>query len=449
MNVIGLPARICVAFYGDDFTGSSENLAQFHRSGLRSKLYLRLPTVERLLRDAYECHILGIAGTARALKSEAMEGELAPAFALLAKLDCPFLQYKICSTFDSSEMVGSFGRALELARVYLGHRRTAVLAATPDFGRYTAFGQHFARYDTSIERLDRHPSMSVHPRTPMTEADLRLHLSQQSEMPFENIMLPTLRDEEECRKRVEGAFKADHGIIFDGAENNDLRTSCKILWEISRVDPLLALAAQGLAQNLGAYLAESGVAQGLQEVQTVIQPVEKLLVLSGSCALQNGRQIDTAESAGWKMVPLNPALLMDERHRAETMGQIIPIVADALQRRQPVIVYTARGHEGRLESGDDVPATTLGAVYSELAKILRAEVALERVVFAGGDSSSYAVKVSGALALEISVFDQEQNSHVCRLSAPGDASVDGLEVMLKGGQIGSEDYFLRALSGTR
>ena len=146
-------------------------------------------------------------------------------------------------------MVGSFGRALELARAYLGRRRTAVLAATPDFGRYTAFGQHFARYGTSIERLDRHPSMSVHPRTPMTEADLRLHLSQQSEMPFENIVLPTLRDEEECRKRVESAFKADHGIIFDGVENADLRRSCKILWEISRADPILALAAQGLAQN--------------------------------------------------------------------------------------------------------------------------------------------------------------------------------------------------------
>jgi 3-oxoisoapionate kinase len=211
----------------------------------------------------------------------------------------------------------------------------------------------------------------------------------------------------------------------------------------------LALAAQGLAQNLGAHLAESGIAIDLQDVQTVIQPVDRLLVLSGSCALQNGRQIDAAEAAGWKMVPLNPALLVDERHRAETMGQIMPVLADALERRRPVVVYTARGHEGRLESGDDVPAPTLGAVYSDLAKTLRAQVALQRVVFAGGDSSSYAVRVSGALALEISVFDKEQNSHVCRLSAPGDASLDGLEVMLKGGQIGSEDYFLRALSGTR
>jgi uncharacterized protein YgbK (DUF1537 family) len=441
--------RICVAFYGDDFTGSSENLAQFHRSGLRSKLYLRLPTVKELLHDAKDFQVLGIAGTARALDTRDMEAELAPAFELLGRLDCPFLQYKICSTFDSSETVGSLGRALELAPKYFGRRGTAVLPATPDFGRYTAFGQHFARYGADIERLDRHPSMSTHPRTPMTEADLRLHLARQSKMEFENIMLPALRNEEECRKRVKDAFNDGRGVIFDGAENADLRKTCKILWEISRNQSVFALAAQGLAQNLGAHLAENGIVPNLQDVQTVIHPVSRLLVLSGSCALQNGRQIDAAEAAGWKLVPLDPGALVDERHCAEAVQRIAPVIADALQRGQPAIVYTARGREGRLESGDQVPASVLGAVYSGLAKTLRAQVELSRVVFAGGDSSSYAVRVSGASALEISVFDKEQNSHVCRLSAPGDPSLDGLEVMLKGGQIGSDDYFLRALSGTR
>jgi uncharacterized protein YgbK (DUF1537 family) len=351
--------------------------------------------------------------------------------------------------FDSSEKVGSFGRALDLAPGYFGRCGIAVLAATPDFGRYTAFGQHFARYGTGIERLDRHPSMSTHPRTPMTEADLRRHLARQSKVPFDNVMLPVLRNEEECRKRVLEAFSAGHGIIFDGTENGELRKACKILWEISRNQSVFALAAQGLAQNLGAHLAESGIATDLQDIQTGIHPVSRLLVLSGSCALQNGRQIDAAEAAGWKMAPLDPAELVDKQRRAQAVQQVLPLAADALQRGQSVIVYTARGREGRLESGDDVPAATLGAVYSGLVKTLRAEVELPRVVFAGGDSSSYAVRESGASALEISVFDKAQNSHVCRLSAPDDPSLDGLEVMLKGGQVGSDDYFLRALSGTR
>ena len=35
--------RPLVGFYGDDFTGSSENLAQFHRHGLKARLYIKIP----------------------------------------------------------------------------------------------------------------------------------------------------------------------------------------------------------------------------------------------------------------------------------------------------------------------------------------------------------------------------------------------------------------------
>ena len=59
-----------------------------------------------------------------------------------------------------------------------------LLAAAPSLGRYTIFGQHFARYGIgstgAIHRLDRHPSISKHPVTPMNEADLRLHLAKQT-----------------------------------------------------------------------------------------------------------------------------------------------------------------------------------------------------------------------------------------------------------------------------
>jgi hypothetical protein len=44
-------------------------------------------------------------------------------------------------------------------------------------GRYQAFGNLFATVEGTAYRLDRHPTMSRHPVTPMTEADLRLHLS--------------------------------------------------------------------------------------------------------------------------------------------------------------------------------------------------------------------------------------------------------------------------------
>lgn len=55
------------------------------------------------------------------------------------------------------------------------------------------------------------------------------------------------------------------------------------------------------------------------------------------------------------------------------------------------------------------------------------------------------MRALGADALDIAVYDYRQASHVCRLVA-GD-EIDGLEVMLKGGQVGTDDYFAYAMTG--
>src|SRR5215217_6648936 len=54
------------------------------------------------------------------------------------------VQYKACSTADSSPAVGSLGRVIEVARDVFGPAPVPVLFAQPDFGRFTAFGHHFA-----------------------------------------------------------------------------------------------------------------------------------------------------------------------------------------------------------------------------------------------------------------------------------------------------------------
>ena len=48
-----------------------------------------------------------------------------------------------------------------------------------EFGRYTAFSNHFGVFAGQVHRLDRHPVMSPHPSTPMHEADLRQVLAEQ------------------------------------------------------------------------------------------------------------------------------------------------------------------------------------------------------------------------------------------------------------------------------
>ncbi|MFX5817302.1 four-carbon acid sugar kinase family protein, partial [Acinetobacter baumannii] len=82
----------------------------------KARLYIKIPAPQAFAAAAAELDVVGIAGPARALSPEAIEAELAPAFAALAGLQPQLVQYKICSTFDSSPTTGSFGKVIEVAK---------------------------------------------------------------------------------------------------------------------------------------------------------------------------------------------------------------------------------------------------------------------------------------------------------------------------------------------
>lgn len=64
--------RLC--FYGDDFTGATDTLATAAQAGLRSILFLSVPTAAQLhAAGALDC--LGIAGAARAMGAAEMAAE--------------------------------------------------------------------------------------------------------------------------------------------------------------------------------------------------------------------------------------------------------------------------------------------------------------------------------------------------------------------------------------
>src|SRR5699024_3009416 len=156
-----------LAFYGDDFTGSVDVLLQVARCGWSGHLFTSLPDPEDRRAVAQSSDAVGIAGIARSLPTTRLDDEVRPVLTAMAGIDPQVLQYKACSTADSSVHVGSLGRALEIGREVLGRRTVPLLFAQPDFGRYTAFGHHFAREAETVYRLDRQPTMSSHPVTPI------------------------------------------------------------------------------------------------------------------------------------------------------------------------------------------------------------------------------------------------------------------------------------------
>ena len=425
-----------ICFYGDDFTGASENLAQYHRHGLKSRLYFEPADPQRVKAEAPGLDVIGIAGVARSRAPHEMRLLLDDAFALFGLLGTRLNQYKICSTFDSAVNVGNFAIAIEAARHVWPDAIMPVLPATPDFGRYTAFGNHFSRHRGDILRLDRNPALVDHPSTPMHEADLRRHLIALGVAAVSAIMLPELGDDPEALAlRIVDRSLGQMPIVLDTIDNTQLEIVSTAIWHLARERPVFALAAQGLPQGIGRAVANE---LGRSAPQLNAKTERPNLVLSGSCSPQTAVQLDVAEADGWAMIrlPIEELKTRDDAQRAvDTMS---PEVVNLLNAGQPVAVFTARGEA--TESFDAQRAPIVGEALASLFRQAVRHAGVRHVIFAGGDSSSYAMRASGAYALEIAASTGRQAGHTCRLIAEDE--LNGVEVMLKGGQAGGDRFFV-------
>jgi uncharacterized protein YgbK (DUF1537 family) len=428
-----------VGFYGDDFTGSSENLAQLCRTGLKGRLFFETADPALIIAEAQTLDVVGIAGTARALSPETMAPALSRAFATLQAIGPGLVQYKLCSTFDSSRHTGNFAVAIQQALARWPGAIIPVSAATPGFGRYTAFSNHFANHNGSVLRLDRNPALFDHPSTPMREADLRRHLIDLGCAHVEAIHWPELGRDITRLLLDRGANSVP--VVIDGMSNDDMIRVAAAIWRAKDTHPVFVLAAQGLAGALGEVITRERGIGGEPAVIRAPTTVDRMLVLSGSCSMQTGRQLEAAQAAGWAMIeiPLD---------RAATPSQVSTL-ADELSKRviaelkdgRSVAAFSARGNA--TASFDSARTRVLGDIMAGICRRAVTEAGLRRVVFAGGDTSSYAMTSIGADALDLVVFDAVNNCHVFRLRARDE--LDQVEVLLKGGQVGSEDFFLRAL----
>jgi len=418
-------ARVRAAFYGDDFTGSVDALLQFARRGWTGRLFVGVPSADALSEAAEQHDVVGIAGIARSLPTEQIESEVRPALEALAALGAHVVQYKACSTADSSPAIGSLGRVIELGCEIVSPRTVPVLFAQPDFGRYTAFGHHFAAEDGVVFRLDRQPTMSRHPSTPMSESDLAVHLRRQTTLMIGSIPFTDYRRSTPLATGLRES--SDAAVVLDALTEDDLALVGEAV--LSLEPPVFAIGSGGLSHGIAA--ADPGPTYPLP---TTAQRAGPVLAVSGSRSVQTRRQVEAARHAGWLVDPL--PLRADER---------ADVVAD-------VVAALRSGRSVALHSDDaDLPGTSgpeaLEAIAASAADVISIALAARgtgRVVVCGGDTSSRVVRLLGVEALSISANPW---ANVVLLEAHAhDRAIDGVELLLKGGQVGTVDLFERLLA---
>lgn len=422
-------------WYGDDFTGASDTLATLAAAGLRARLFPQVPSAAHLER-AGPLDALGIAGTARALAPAAMRDELAPVADFFASLRAPITHYKCCSTFDSAAQVGNLAVGLRALRRDMHQTVVPIVGGQPSLGRFCAFGELYATASAGgeVHRIDRHPTMSRHPVTPMHEADLRRHLAAQGLANVASIDLRALDDADDAALDAAfDAFDAD-ALLFDTTRHAHLARIGRLLWQRAERAPLLALGASSVAQALIAHWQSQGLAPGA--APTVAPATGPVLLLVGSLSPVTAAQ--AAAASGYETVEIPAQVLADDDSRVDTLAARC---AALLREGRPVLARTRSG------PGKAAPPLAVAAACARLlARVLEQAPQVRRVGVAGGDTSSFALRTLAPWALS---WAGSLAPGVPLLRAHADdPALDGLELMLKGGQMGPPDVFERLRRGT-
>ncbi len=430
-----------LAFYGDDFTGSTDVLESLSLRGKKAVLWMSIPDAEKLSQFAeYDC--MGVAGISRSKSPEWMTKELPAIYQFLKSLDAKFIHYKVCSTFDSSKNKGNIATAIKVGIEEIQPSWTSVVVGTPKIKRFVCFGELFADFDGTTYRIDRHPVMGSHPATPMTEANLVTHLNNLGLMPAKSITLYDYQTGLDKQKLSHGIDHKDV-VVFDS-------------FDVASQQHVGQLIRSHSSSGVHFTASSSGFEDALySETELVRYPAitgqPRILALSGSCSATTSTQIEHALENGFYPIALDLNKVCSLAEREDYLETVIHTCMSCLSKGQSPLVYSALksskfpANPAFIRENNVELDHLLGLFLGAIAQHIATQKVVTRVAVAGGDTSGYCIQ---SLQLDAMTFISPfcPGVPLCRAHS-SNPDIDGLEIALKGGQMGNKDFFVRLLNG--
>lgn len=448
-----------LTFYGDDFTGSTDVLESLAVNGIETVLFLEPPEPCDL--EAFgDVQAVGVAGNSRTMSPTEMDEQLPPIFEALDDLGAELFHYKVCSTFDSAPEVGSIGHAIDIGMATFESPFVPVVVAAPSLrprGRYVLFGNLFATVDDRTYRLDRHPTMSNHPVTPMTEADLRRHLGEQTDREIGLLDVHALdrKAGEELNAALDAMLDSNEIALFDGLNHDHQEKVGQLIWEntIERDETVFSASSSGLTYALSRHWDKVGLVERAPRIWSATA-ADQIVVMSGSASPATRDQIEWALDRGFTGVRLDTLRLVDSAEAEAAREEAIERALEPLEAGNSVVCFAACGPDDpmikkTLEQGESLGLNDseiherIGVEQGKIMRQLLDETGIRRACVAGGDTSGYVAPQLEAYALEFAA-PVGPGSPLCRIRSRNE-TFDGLEIALKGGQVqtthSEADYF--------
>lgn len=440
------PKNLLLAWYGDDFTGAAAVMEVLAFAGLPTMLFLDVPTSEHLTRYP-DLKAIGVASTARAQSPEWMDTQLTAAFHALHELSPQLCHYKVCSTLDSSPTSGSIGRAIEIAADVMAPAAVPILVAAPQMRRYQMFGHFFAGHGDDVYRLDRHPVMARHPVTPMGESDVARHIAAQSDRL--DFSLWSYEDILAHKAPVTDSTSANiQAFTMDCIDAQTETLAGQQIWDNRAQNPFV-VGSQGVEFALVRHWNATGELPE-QSPPASAGRAKGMVTVSGSVSPTTADQIAWSCENGFEAIRFDATQACKDT--SDLNAEIERVVASslaALANRQDPLIFTASGPDdpavAQFISAVERSDKSMAEVNQRIGEALGAALLsiltqsnIRRAVISGGDTSGHATQQLGIFALSALAPTIPGAS---LFKAHADGPMDGLELALKGGQMGSPDYF--------
>jgi uncharacterized protein YgbK (DUF1537 family) len=318
-------------------------------------------------------------------------------------------------------------------------------------------GNHFVVLGEEVFRLDRHPSISVHPVTPMQESDLRRHLAKQTHLDCSLIPILTLiKGREAVRKQVQDRLNRNVPLIlFDTLSRAQLNTVCSVIWNYTETGKtLFCVGSQEWGYGLAEEWRRSGILHSEFDTKSMKHSGKRgpILVVSGSCAAISGEQIEWAAAHHYVQIGIQTEKLLEDIPCEREIDRVAQEAIGSLKCGKSVVIHSAIGPwDPRISNTKQLAqklgmtsqrtVDILGQALGELARKIILASGARRLVLSGGDTAGRVTQALGIWALQVgrSVGVPAPLCYVYSTSP----KMNGLQVAYKGGQVGGDDYFDR------
>jgi uncharacterized protein YgbK (DUF1537 family) len=412
----------------DDYTGASDLANTLHRNGLSTIQTIGVPAAGF---DAGDVEAIVVALKIRSAEAARAVAAATAAYDWLASRGARHVIYKICSTFDSTD-AGNIGPVGEAFRARAKAGCILVTPAFPETGRTVYLGHLFV----GLAPLNESP-LKDHPLNPMRDSNLVRVLKRQSKAPVGLVALPTVAEGGEAiaRRLAELERQGCGAAIVDAVFERDLEA----IGEAAAGSPV-SVGASGLGLGLARAFARGRSAGS----GAALEPVGGLAaILAGSCSRATLDQIAAAEGAV-PTLKLSPQKLIEDKSEA---GRALAWAKERLTAGPVLIASSAEPDDvAALQArfGREASGQAIEAVLAEIAMGLVA-MGVRRLVVAGGETSGAAVDRLGVNAFRLG---PEIAPGVPLMRTIGRDGGE-MQMALKSGNFGGEDFFARALAMTR